>query len=76
MKTEQREIVKRCVINFIDTGIHEFLFAINELSDFENDIQIIVNRMNIAKISNGLQVESYGAEGWYAKYSKYGDVPD
>lgn len=59
------------VISTIDTTIHDLLFAIQENSDNEDDIQIIVDGKNIAKISDGLHGEAYSDEGWYAKYSKY-----
>jgi hypothetical protein len=63
----QKEIVKKTVINSIDTAIHDFLFALQERADFDNDIQIIVDGENVAEISDGIHGEAYADEGWYAK---------
>ncbi|MHC0440905.1 DUF6547 family protein [Flavobacterium sp. 3-210] len=68
----QKEIIKELVIKSIDAGIHDFLFALQELADFENNIQIIVNEQNIFEISDGIHGESYSEDGWNAKFSKYG----
>ena len=55
----------------IDAAIHDFLFAIEEQADFENDIQIIVNEDNIVEMSDGLQGELFTQDGWLEKYSKF-----
>jgi hypothetical protein len=69
----QKESVKATVINSIDTAIHDFLFALQERTDFDNDIQIVVDGENVAELSDGIHGEAYTDEGWYAKYSKYGE---
>jgi hypothetical protein len=76
LKPEQKDIIRRCLINSLDSGIHDFLFALQELYDFDNDIQIIVKGKNIAEISDGLHGEVYSEDGWYSKYSKYRDSPE
>jgi hypothetical protein len=69
----QKESVKATVINSIDTAIHDFLFALQERTDFDNDIQILVDGENVAELSDGIHGEAYSDEGWYAKFSKYGE---
>jgi hypothetical protein len=67
-----KEAFRKAIVSTIDTAIHDFLFAIQERSDSEDDIQIIVDGVNVAKVSDGLHGEAFSDEGWYAKYSKYG----
>ena len=68
----QKELVKKTVLESIDVAIHDFLFALQELADFDNNIKIMVENENIVELSDGIQGESYTNEGWNAKYSKYG----
>ncbi len=67
----QKELIKEIVIKSIDTAIHNFLFSLQELADFENNIQISVNGENIVELSDGIHGESYSEDGWNAKFSKY-----
>lgn len=73
LSDSQKEIVKATVINSIDTAIHDFLFALQERAEFDNDIQIVVDGENVAELSDGIHGEAYSDEGWYAKYSDYGE---
>ena len=67
----QKEIVKKAVVATIDAAIHDFLFAIQELADDDNAIQILVDGHNIVELSDGIHGEVYSEDGWYAKFSKY-----
>ena len=67
----QREITRQVVMKAIDHAIHGFLFAISEQADFDDEIQIIVDKQNITELSDGLHGEPYGEEGWNKKFSKY-----
>lgn len=69
----QLYIIRKCVVSSIDNAMHDFLFALQENSDLNNDIQILVNGENIIDLSDGLSGELYTEDGWYAKYSKYRD---
>ncbi len=71
LSENQKELVKKTVTICIDSAIHDFLFALQEKADFENDIQIMVDGQNIVELSDGIHGEAYSDEGWYAKYSKY-----
>lgn len=61
------------MIASVDTGICSFLFALGMAHDFKKDVAIVVNGKNILELTDGLHGESYGKEGWNAKYSKYGN---
>ena len=71
LSEEQKELVKKTVTICIDSAIHDFLFALQENADFDNNIQILVDGKNIVELSDGIHGEAYSDEGWYAKYSKY-----
>ncbi|WJS96923.1 hypothetical protein NYQ10_10810 [Flavobacterium johnsoniae] len=68
----QKKLIKEIVIKSIDIAIHDFLFSLQELADFENNIQISINSKNIVELSDGIHGESYSENGWNAKFSKYG----
>lgn len=76
LTAEQRAVVRRCVVDAIDGGIHDFLFALGEEYDNDSSIAIIVDGQNIAAQSDGLHGEPYIDEGWYARFSKHGASPD
>lgn len=71
LSDSQKNTVKRAVIATVDTAIHDFLFALQEQADFDNDIQIIVDSENVVELSDGIHGEAYSEKSWYAKYSKY-----
>lgn len=77
LNAQQQEIVRQCVVLALDNGLHDFLFQLGVVLDESQDdpdvnrIQILVNGVDIAQISDGLQGESYGEEGWIKKYSRY-----
>jgi hypothetical protein len=61
----------KAVTQTIDSAIHDFLFALQEQADFDNDIQILVDGKNIVELSDGIHGEAYSDEGWFAKYSNH-----
>jgi hypothetical protein len=67
----QQDIVRRCVIRTLQTGLHQLLFAISEAADSKSGISIIVDGVNVADQSDGLHGEPYGPDGWMAKYAKH-----
>jgi len=64
----QLQIINRLVTKCIDTGIHDFLFAIEEAQD---ELPILVNGDNIAEKSDGLQGELFTEDGWYERFSEH-----
>lgn len=73
---EQLAIIRRTVVESIDTGVHDFLFSLQENLDFDNNIQIHVEGKNIAELSDGLHGELFTEDGWKAKYSVHGEAPE
>ena len=76
LNKKQLSIVRRCVVSAVDAGIHDFLFALQELAESEDDIQVLVQGENIGKTSDGLHGELFSDEGWYARFSAYGKPPE
>jgi hypothetical protein len=71
LSPEQRSIVRQCVLQSLGTGLHQFLFALGEAHDFKQGITVIVDGVDIVEQSDGLHGESFGPDGWMAKYSKH-----
>lgn len=73
---DQVKIIRKCVVKTIDNAIHDFLSALQEKTCIENKIEITVNGVNIALASSCLQAEPYSQDGWYSKFSKFGEAKD
>lgn len=73
----QRDLVRRVVVSCVDSGLHGFLFALSQEADeSEQGIAVVVDKKNVAGLSGGLYGEIHGDEGWYARFSEHGPVPD
>lgn len=72
----QRNIVRQCVIQSLDHGLHDFLFALQENFETDNTIGIVVDGKPIAEDSDGLHGELFSEKGWKATFSKHGEPPD
>lgn len=70
---KQLSIIRQCIVLSIDNAIHDFLFALQESSDMNDKVQVIVDGQNIVKLSDGLNGEPYTEDGWYSKYSSFGE---
>jgi hypothetical protein len=75
LDANQKALVRRCVVSAIDTGIHDFLFALQERADFENDIELRVDGKNVVELSDGIHGEAFGEDGWMKKFSAHGSPP-
>ena len=69
---DQKEIIKKAFIISLDSGLHDLLFSLQEATDNEEGIEVLVNGSNIASQSDGLQGELFTEDGWLYKYSLYG----
>lgn len=70
---EQLLIIRQCIVASIDNSVHDFLFALQESSDMNKDVQVVVDGHDVGKLSDGLQGELYTKDGWYSKYSSFGE---
>jgi hypothetical protein len=71
LRDSEKEIVKNAIIASLDSAIHDFLFALQEQVDFNNEIKILVDGENVIEQSDGIHGEPYSDSGWYSKYSKF-----
>lgn len=70
LSDSQKEAVKKAVISAMDSAIHDFLFALQE----QEEIQIMTDGENVVELSDGIHGEQFSEEGWFAKFSKYGET--
>ena len=71
LSLEDRTLLRAVVVESIDVAVHDFLFALGEASDFDTGVELRCAGVNVAEISDGLQGELFGADGWVARFSKY-----
>lgn len=69
---DQKQLVRRCVIEALNTGLHGLLSALQDAHNLKQGIEVMADNQNVAEISDGLQGEPYGGNGWIAKY---GSIP-
>ncbi len=69
----QPTLRRQCIVSTLDDAIHDFLFALQVSCDLNRGIQVIVNGQNVAELSDGLNGEPYTEDGWYARYSSFGE---
>lgn len=69
----QQTLVRRAMVESLDSAIHDFLFALQEQADEGGPIRVRVRGKDIAAMSDGLQGELFTEEGWYARFSSHGE---
>ncbi|WP_444912900.1 hypothetical protein [Microbulbifer sp. PAAF003] len=66
---EQKIVIRKLLTECVNSGIHGFLFAIEEEKE---GISIAVNGQIAANQSDGLSGELYSEDGWLERYSEHG----
>ena len=74
--SEQIHIIKQLTIEVLTTTTHDFLFALQERSEIEEDITVNVDNENIAELSDGLHGEIFLEDGWLKRFSEFADELD
>ena len=67
----QIKVIEAILRKTLTGATHDFLFALEERNDLEEDIQVMVDQENIAELSDGLQGELFLEDGWINKFSEY-----
>jgi len=75
LDAKQKDVVRRTVRAAVDTAIHDFLFALQEAGDAK-EIAVVIGGKDIASLSDGLQGEPFGEDGWQARFSAFGQAPE
>jgi len=65
-----KALLLRCVVDAVDVGIHDFLFALQKSHEMKEGIEVFVDGTNIAAASDGLHGEPFGEKGWRSNFSK------
>src|SRR3712207_44945 len=60
----QRSALRRAVVEVLDTAVHDVLFALQESHDLKEGIEVFVSGQNLGAMSDGLQGELFGENGW------------
>jgi len=68
---DDQRMVRQAVRDCLECAIHSFLFALVEAHDFESGIEVLVDGENVVDLSDGLQGEPPGKNGWIARFSKH-----
>ena len=67
----EKELLRELADRLVITGMHDFLFALQEQFDADGSIRVLVDGEDVAKISDGLHGEIFGEEGWITRFSKF-----
>ena len=73
LSEDQQEIVRQCVKDAVDNGIHDFLFSLHEETESEGRIQLSVDDKAATDLSDGLHGEIFTEDGWGARFSNHGE---
>jgi hypothetical protein len=76
LSARQRAILRRGVVATVDHAIHHFLLDVVEQDDDGEAIRVVVGGADVATLSADLDGELYTADGWLARYSRFGEPPE
>ena len=76
LPSEHLAVARRALVTGTDAAVHDFLFKLQEQADFDNRIQLTVDGIDIVAASDGIDGEAYSEDGWYARFSAFGETPD
>lgn len=74
LSDEQRNIVRHCVIAALDSGLGNFLGALELAHETGDGIEVLVDGENVVNQSDGLAGELWSDRGWLKKYSRHSEV--
>ena len=72
----ERALLRRCLIEAIDHGIHDFLFRLQGDGPGLAHIDVLVDGVDIVPLSDGIHAEIFGEDGWFDRFSKFGESSD
>ncbi len=76
LSARQRAILRRGVVATVDHAIHHFLLSLLEQEDDVGAIRVVAAGADVAALSEDLDGELYTADGWLARYSRFGEPPE
>ncbi len=72
---EDQATMRDLVDRLVTTGMSSLLFALQEESDADGSIRVVVDGQDVAKLSDGLHGELFGEDGWMVQHSRF-PAPD
>lgn len=72
----QLATIEKLVVNVLIASSHDFLYALEERNNNEEDITIYIDGENLAEMSDGLNGELFGKDGWLQKFSDHNSFLD
>jgi hypothetical protein len=72
----EKQVVSDVVESIIRAGMHDLLLALQEEADNAGSVRVLVDGEEVAKLSDGLQAEPFGEDGWIVRYSEYPSQTD
>jgi len=73
---EDKKVLANLVDNMLTATMHDLLSAIQENNNLDNTVKVIVDGQNITDVSDGLQGEIFGDDGWIERFSRYKSILD
>lgn len=71
MPPEDQASIRDLVDRLITSGMNGLLFALQEETDADGSIRVVVDGQEVAKLSDGLHGELFGEDGWIVRHSQY-----
>lgn len=71
---EQKHLVRLSVRVSVDQAIAELLGYLEEAE--LDGLSLTMNGVDVARASDGLSFALHGEDGWFAKYSAFGDIDE
>jgi len=68
---EQKQFIRSLITAIVTSGIHDFLFALEEKRE---GIQVLIDGVDLADASDGLQGEIFTEDGWFERFSQHKEV--
>lgn len=71
---EQKHLVRLCARISVDQAIAELLGYLEEAE--LDGLSLTMNGVDVARASDGLSASLHTEDGWFATYSKFGDIDE
>lgn len=71
---EQKHLVRLCARVSVDQAIAELLGYLEEAE--LDGLSLTMNGVHVARASDGLSASLHTEDGWFAKYSAFGDIDE
>ncbi|MGB3149112.1 MAG: hypothetical protein WBB27_00500 [Maribacter sp.] len=68
---DEKKVISDLVEDILNSTMHDLLFAIQESNDLDTGLKVMIHDKNVAELSDGLQGEIFGEEGWTQRFSRY-----